>query len=140
MTNQSHFATTLLAVAAVTVVAMLSLGVHRNSCIYRDDNTKLKAEEDREEKSNSNVNEGGEVRDSTEETASAAAQREKHEKGTKDYNASKLIESPPSTPVKTTTAKGKKWRDRLSAKKQLKLKQHQKNRSTELRNDGVRTE
>ena len=140
MTKQSHFATTLLAVAAVTAVAMLSLGIHRSVGIYRDDNTKPKAEEDREEKSNSNFNEVGEVRESSEETASAAAQRETYEKGTEDSNASKLIESPPSTPVKSTTAKGKKWRDRLSAKKQLKLKQHQKNRSTELWNDGVRTE
>lgn len=140
MTKQSQFATTLFAVAAATAVAMLSLGIHRSLGNYRGENTKPKPEEDKEENSTSNINEDGEVRDSSEETASAAAQREGNENETEDSNASKLNESTPSTPVKTTTAKGKKWRDRLSAKKQLKLKQHQKNRSTELRNDSVRTE
>ena len=47
--------------------------------------------------------------------------------------------TPPSTPLKTT-AKGKKWRDRLSAKKQLKLKLHHKHRHRKVSSSPLQEE
>ncbi len=133
MTKQSSLSTTFWAVAAAAAVAILSFRFHQTlGTHFRD-----KAETDSTIclEQDSNADESGEVRDSSEETVMAASPRETsaEEMPTeKTKDVTKTTESPPSTPVRPTSAKGKKWRDRLSAKKQLKQKQHQKNQDSSL--------
>ena len=71
----------------------------------------------------------------TESAASVTASQIDLDSDTTATITSKSTSTPPSSPTRqkfTSSKKGKKWRDRLSAKKQNKLKQHEKLRGQGL--------
>ena len=133
MTKQSTILWTVAAAAAVTALSIGFLGSPWSKTLSTDFSedceTKAKNEEPHSFKEESHKI--SEVRDSPEEKTGATAQREP---------SVEEEAAPPSTPSKTTTAKGQKWRNRLSAKKHLKLKLHNKHYVSEHQSDSLQAE
>ena len=160
--HQSSVGKALWTVAAVAAVTLFSFNVLGNpwsaapstdSSASRDDKAETKEENETKTSCEEDIDDSGQARDTREDetkpTASSESSAESEETAevrtaeteisTPERDASTFTNSsprpealtPPSTPLKTTT-KGKKWRDRLSAKKQLKFKQHQKLRDQAL--------